>query len=213
MAMHPVFFKIQHQCSVIIEGSILHVLWEENMGQKSRSFSEIEIIGSERLEDSVYLFVLSSKMIFKKYRFRAPGLIMKNQTSSVNSDLMRLHAAILSMSRSTVPNGFVSRDKLIVIVNPKSGKCQAVDIMQRISPIFRAGGIDPVVHVTTRSGHAKDIMSDVDISIYKGVVCIGGDGTVNEVLTGLLKNPMYFHAGESDFTLGVIPAGKQWTLL
>ncbi len=93
MAMHPVLFKIQHQCNVIIESSIMHVLWEGNMGQMSRSFSEIEIIGSECLEDSVYLFVLSSKMIFKKYRFRVLELNSANQTSSVNSDLMRLHSA------------------------------------------------------------------------------------------------------------------------
>jgi hypothetical protein len=205
MAMHPVF-KLQHLCNLTIDGRILRVMWEGNAGQRSRSFSDIEILGSDCLEDAVYLFVLTHTMLFKKYKFSS---LEKSSANNVKCDLMRLHAAILNFGRSFLPDGITSTQKLIFIVNPKSGKGQAVEIMQCILPIFRVGGIDPVVHVTTHSGHAKDIISDADISLYKGVVCVGGDGTVNEVITGLLRNPRYLQHGESDFTLGVIPAGEQ----
>ncbi len=207
--MHPVLFKLQHPCNIVIDGHNLRVFWEGNMGQRSRSFSEIEVLGSDCVEDAVYLFVLTSNMLFKKYRFMSLDMNTTNQTSHVLDDLIRLHVAIQNMGRPAVPDRPASTRRMIFIVNPKSGKGQAVEIMQRISPIFRVCGVDLVVHVTTRCGHAKDIMNDADISMYNGVICVGGDGTVNEVISGLLGNSRYSQRGDSDFTVGVIPAGEE----
>ncbi|CAO2199897.1 unnamed protein product [Urochloa humidicola] len=69
---------------------------------------------------------------------------------------------------------------------------------------------------TSYAGHAKVLASTIDLKkCPDGIVCVGGDGIVNEVLNGLL--------GRDDFDvairlpIGIIPAGSDnslvWTVL
>lgn len=86
--------------------------------------------------------------------------------------------------------------KLLLIINPRSGKRHSIDIetlaRQRLDPsAFRLEFVR-----TEYAGHAVELAADSDADI---VVAVGGDGTVNEVARGL--------AG-SGKTLGIIPTGS-----
>ncbi|AQK50826.1 Sphingoid long-chain bases kinase 1 [Zea mays] len=69
---------------------------------------------------------------------------------------------------------------------------------------------------TAYAGHAKVLSSTVDLKKFPdGIICVGGDGIVNEVLNGLLSRDDFDVAIR--FPIGIIPAGSDnslvWTVL
>ena len=90
--------------------------------------------------------------------------------------------------------------KMLFVFNPRSGKEQIKGHLMEILDIFTRGGYEIRVHVTQKQSDAAEVVARygnrVDV-----VVCSGGDGTLNETVTGMMKLkklPM----------LGYIPAGS-----
>ncbi len=83
----------------------------------------------------------------------------------------------------------------LFIINPAAGK--STSNVKRLVETFaqRHAGYIEIVQ-TTHGGHAADIARQTD---FRRVVAVGGDGTVNEVINGIVG---------SKKTLGVIPAGS-----
>lgn len=90
--------------------------------------------------------------------------------------------------------------KMLFIFNPRSGKGQIRNKLVDILDIFTKAGYELTVHVTQRQGDAREAAyhygKNKDL-----VVCSGGDGTLNETISGLMKLPQYPE-------LGYIPAGS-----
>ncbi|WP_258574039.1 diacylglycerol/lipid kinase family protein [Actinomadura parmotrematis] len=74
----------------------------------------------------------------------------------------------------------------MLIANPKatSTSQRARDVLVRAF----AGDADVLVAETARRGHATDLARDAARDKYDVVVALGGDGTVNEVVNGLLAD-------------------------
>ncbi|WP_032120720.1 diacylglycerol/lipid kinase family protein [Clostridium amazonitimonense] len=88
--------------------------------------------------------------------------------------------------------------KHLFIINPVAGKGKAVGFIQDIKEYFDKRD-DYFLEVTKRQGHAADLVREyVSKDTYR-VYSIGGDGTLNEVLNGLVG---------SNSSLAVIPAGS-----
>ena len=89
--------------------------------------------------------------------------------------------------------------KLLFIMNPFAGQKKANKALSEILLIFSQAGYEVITHMTTGQGDAvtaaQNWGKDVDL-----VVCCGGDGTLNETVTGLLR------AGAKT-PIGYIPAG------
>ncbi|XP_054709891.1 ceramide kinase-like [Uloborus diversus] len=109
--------------------------------------------------------------------------------------------------------------RLLIFVNPYGGKKKGVKIFeQKVSPILLLAGIEAHVVVTQRANHAKEMIEDIDILKYDGIVCVGGDGMFSEILNGtLLKtqkekgldlNDLYNSLMVPRIPLGIIPAGS-----
>ncbi|KAJ6850471.1 sphingoid long-chain bases kinase 1-like [Iris pallida] len=69
---------------------------------------------------------------------------------------------------------------------------------------------------TTSAGHARKLASNVDFTTCPdGIICVGGDGIINEVLNGLLSRDNQKEA--VSIPIGIIPAGSDnslvWTIL
>lgn len=80
--------------------------------------------------------------------------------------------------------------KLLVFVNPLSGKKHAVKTWEVVRPLFDRAKIILKVVKTVRAGHAFDIMKEItteQLNCYDGAVTVGGDGFFNEVVNGLLS--------------------------
>lgn len=48
---------------------------------------------------------------------------------------------------------------------------------------------ESVYTITQRRGHAKDIVKSMELDQFNTIVCVGGDGTVHEVINGLAERP------------------------
>ncbi len=90
--------------------------------------------------------------------------------------------------------------KMLFIYNPKSGKAQIKNHLSDILNIFVRGGYEVTVYPTQKQGDAGRIMSRRE-PIYDLVVCSGGDGTLDEVVTGMMKSSFRT-------PIGYIPAGS-----
>ena len=90
--------------------------------------------------------------------------------------------------------------RLLLILNPISGKMVGKRYLADVLEQFCRADYIPTVLVTTRQGEACDMArthgGGVDL-----VVCVGGDGTFNEVVTGLLD-------GGHTTPMGYIPCGS-----
>ncbi|XP_010671256.2 sphingoid long-chain bases kinase 1 [Beta vulgaris subsp. vulgaris] len=110
-----------------------------------------------------------------------------------------------------------SPPKMLVILNPRSGRGRSSKVFHgMVEPIFKLAGFKLEVVKTTCAGHAKKLASTVDFSTCPdGIVCVGGDGIVNEVLNGLLSRDNQKEA--ISVPIGIIPAGSDnslvWTVL
>jgi len=89
--------------------------------------------------------------------------------------------------------------KLLFIINTKAGKHQIKPIMCDIIDLYVSAGYKVTVHTTQARGDAEEVARTRGGG-YHMVVCSGGDGTVAEVVNGLL------HLDEAPL-LGYLPAG------
>ncbi|GMJ03419.1 long-chain base (LCB) kinase 1 [Hibiscus trionum] len=107
--------------------------------------------------------------------------------------------------------------KMLVILNPRSGHGRSIKVFHGIAePIFKLAGFELEVVKTASAGHAKKLASTVDISTCPdGIICVGGDGIINEVLNGLLHRDNQKEG--ISIPIGIIPAGSDnslvWTVL
>ncbi|KAK1273178.1 Sphingoid long-chain bases kinase 1 [Acorus gramineus] len=107
--------------------------------------------------------------------------------------------------------------KMLVILNPRSGRGRSSKVFEsKVEPIFQLAGFKTEVVKTTSAGHARKLAASVDFSTCPdGIICVGGDGIVNEVLNGLLTRDNQKEA--ISIPIGIIPAGSDnslvWTVL
>ena len=94
--------------------------------------------------------------------------------------------------------------KVILIVNPVSGKLKGKAALFGVIEALSANDVAPTVLLTRERGHAVELAKEAAALHSEGrcdaVLCCGGDGTLNEVLTGL-------HEAHSKVPVGYVPAG------
>lgn len=94
--------------------------------------------------------------------------------------------------------------KLLFVYNAKSGKGQIGRHLPEILDIFTKAGYMTVTYPTQCRDDAKNIISKIGYS-FDRIVCSGGDGTLNEAISGLMHSDWY---KEKRIPLGYIPAGS-----
>lgn len=92
------------------------------------------------------------------------------------------------------------RKKLLFIYNPKAGKAKIKNKLADILDIFAKAGYETTVCPTQYKGEAKQITENRPQD-YELIVCSGGDGTLDETVTGMIKSGF-------KTPLGYIPAGS-----
>jgi diacylglycerol kinase family enzyme len=89
----------------------------------------------------------------------------------------------------------------MLIVNPVSGKGRVKGFVLDILSVLCAGGEGITVFVTEKKGDATRFASQYGAE-YDRIACTGGDGSLNEVISGLMTMPP-----ESRPAIGYIPLG------
>jgi len=92
----------------------------------------------------------------------------------------------------------------LLIVNPIAGRGAGERVIPRIVRLLREHGLSFDLVRTERPWHAAELARQAVVSGYRTVVAVGGDGTSNEVLNGLMAAR---EAGEGEAAMGVLCVG------
>lgn len=90
--------------------------------------------------------------------------------------------------------------KLLFIYNPKAGKAKIKNKLSDIFDVFARAEYEITVYPTQGKGDAMCIMENRSRD-YDLVVCSGGDGTLDETVTGMMRSGF-------NTPIGYIPAGS-----
>jgi diacylglycerol kinase (ATP) len=94
---------------------------------------------------------------------------------------------------------------LVVIANPRAGQGKVGRRLADIERTLAEEGLAYRIVRTTGPGHATEAARSALAGGERYLVAVGGDGTVNEVLNGMLENDVPVAA---DAVLGVVAAGS-----
>ncbi|NLN69437.1 MAG: diacylglycerol kinase family lipid kinase [Chloroflexi bacterium] len=92
-----------------------------------------------------------------------------------------------------------------VIVNPTAGKGAAKKVMPQIEALLQGLGLDYEIKYTDHPGHGIELAEEACNDDYATLVAVGGDGTVNEVINGMMRSD---RQNERLPHLGVLPVGR-----
>lgn len=91
------------------------------------------------------------------------------------------------------------KEKVKFIINPKSGEKKTAKFIRSIKHYCEFFKIDFSVSITKGKRHAIELADDAVNHGFRTIVAVGGDGTLHEVIHGLVGKKL---------TLGVIPFGS-----
>jgi diacylglycerol kinase (ATP) len=98
----------------------------------------------------------------------------------------------------------VTRSSVALVVNGRAGRGRVSRAIPRLVRLLDAGAVEAVVLETAGPGHATDLARRAAHDGAATVVAVGGDGTVNEVVNGLLDG----NGSPIGARLGVVAAGS-----
>ena len=87
-----------------------------------------------------------------------------------------------------------------LMVNPFSGKKQGYKIAKQAKQMFEQQSIEVKIHLSTFSGELIELAAGLTTDETDVVAVVGGDGSLSEVITGLMQ-------AKSQCRVGLIPAG------
>lgn len=91
-------------------------------------------------------------------------------------------------------------EKMLFVYNPRSGKGLIRNHLSMIIETFSTGGYDVTVYPTKKEKDARDVVRE-RAHEFEIIVCSGGDGTLDEVVTGMMDSGVCL-------PIGYIPAGS-----
>ena len=89
-----------------------------------------------------------------------------------------------------------------LIVNPEGGKKKGLLLLEKVLPIFEKNKTDLNILETQYAGHAGEYANTINFDGYDGLCAIGGDGTMFELLNGMLSR-----VDKSRIPIGLITGG------
>ncbi len=91
--------------------------------------------------------------------------------------------------------------KMLFIYNPRAGKAQIRSNLLDIVDIFAKAGYEVTAYPTQAPGDAIRAVRKVQPESFDLIVCSGGDGTLDEVVTGMMQCNL-------SIPIGYVPAGS-----
>uniref|UniRef100_A0AAY4ALP1 sphingosine kinase n=1 Tax=Denticeps clupeoides TaxID=299321 RepID=A0AAY4ALP1_9TELE len=97
--------------------------------------------------------------------------------------------------------------RLLLLVNPFSGRGQAMQWCQtHILPMIREASISYNLIQTERQNHARELIREISLPEWDGIIIISGDGLLHEVINGLMERPDWEQAIKTP--VGILPCGS-----
>ena len=96
----------------------------------------------------------------------------------------------------------MQRMKTCLVVNPNAGKKKGLDVAGQVSALLKDAGVHAELLVSDQPGQTREIAEGLDQSDWDGVIAVGGDGSLFEVINGLLSG-----SGAVSVPVGQVPVG------
>ena len=93
----------------------------------------------------------------------------------------------------------MNRENILLIINPVSGRKSIQTFLYKVVDLLCRHGCKATVYITAGPGEAANIAREYSHD-FDRIVCCGGDGTLNEIFTGLIDV-------NTQVPVGYIPAG------
>ena len=103
-----------------------------------------------------------------------------------------------------------SKPKLIsVILNPLANGQKAKQLFDaNVAPLLHLNGFQVQIFITDHEHEAKDLMSVIDKATVDYILIAGGDGTIQEVVTGLMRKKDEANCAAYQYIpIGILPLG------
>ena len=95
----------------------------------------------------------------------------------------------------------MEKKKILFIYNPRAGKAKIRSNLLDIIDIFVKAGYEVTAYPTQSRGDGIKAVTERKTGYYDLIVCSGGDGTLDEVVTGMMQC-------ERKIPIGYVPAGS-----
>ena len=96
----------------------------------------------------------------------------------------------------------MERQQALAIVNPRSGRQLGPQAVSQLQSILQQAGCQLTICTTNGPGHATRIAAESDLQNFHCIAAIGGDGTIHEIINGLMQRPTPSHT-----PLAIVPSG------
>ncbi|XP_045064286.1 LOW QUALITY PROTEIN: sphingosine kinase 2 [Coregonus clupeaformis] len=97
--------------------------------------------------------------------------------------------------------------RLLLLVNPFSGRGLAMQWCQtHILPMIREANISYNLIQTERQNHARELIKEISLPQWDGIIIVSGDGLLHEVINGLMERPDWEVAIK--IPVGILPCGS-----
>ncbi|WFD36977.1 sphingosine kinase [Malassezia cuniculi] len=131
------------------------------------------------------------KVTDEQWRNRTGCSLLKSlELVTVRAHVAQDDAAAAAAFRDTLlkhayPGG-QRRRRILVVCNPIGGRGQGSEQLEsHVVPLLEAAGCTVDVRKTERRLHARDIGLELDVSRFDAAICVGGDGTMHELVNGI----------------------------
>eukprot|EP00667_Euglena_gracilis_P013472 EG_transcript_13892 len=98
-----------------------------------------------------------------------------------------LSAASYGQSPRTQPLG--RGERILLVVNPFAGRGQAGKAAREVEAVFTKAGLTVDVFQSAAPGELCKQAREADLAQYQAIAVLGGDGSIHEVLNGMLSRP------------------------
>ncbi len=93
--------------------------------------------------------------------------------------------------------------EILLIINPEASKGKGRKKAQIVCSCLEKDNISYTIAYTNGKGHAEKLAKNGANNGFKTIVAVGGDGTVNEVINGIMRSD-----NRSKVKMGIIPIGR-----
>lgn len=92
--------------------------------------------------------------------------------------------------------------KLLLLINPKAGRNKGEQVANQAGKMFQQKGIQTELCFSEYAGHTVELARENATGDFDGIVAVGGDGTLFEIINGMIKADPSL-----PLPLGIIPVG------
>jgi sphingosine kinase len=141
------------------------------------------------------LLVKKQRRVLQEYYFTCADLARRSQwQKAINNTLV-----------GKAIDADIKYRHLQIVINPSSGKGQAVKIFEQVRPLLDRSNLTYTITKTTSAADTKNLVRNLNLETTDGLVIVGGDGTIHDAIAGLMSRPDRKNAIQ--LPLGVIPGG------